>query len=37
LGGRGGGQARMAQGSLEGAEAAQNARRVHEFLKTHRV
>jgi hypothetical protein len=27
----------MAQGSLEGAEAAQNARRVHEFLKTHRV
>lgn len=36
LGGRGGGQARTAQGSLEGANAGQNAQSVLGFLKNHR-
>jgi len=37
LGGRGGGQARTAQGSLEGEHAAQNAQQVLEFLKSNRA
>jgi alanyl-tRNA synthetase len=34
LGGRGGGQARTAQGSFEGAVAAENARKVQEALRS---